>query len=137
MKLPSSKFIFTRPLFLLSSCALVATFFLPSHGLGIPACGFQAAIGKPCLGCGMTRALTSISHMEFQTAWHYHPFAFIIWPLMTFFGLIGLSAKACRSFRERVVLPYDALLTKLFWISFLAFAVYGIWRMLAYENWPY
>jgi hypothetical protein len=51
--------------------------------LGIWGCPIRSAIGCPCPSCGMTRAVLSIGHGQWQAAWNYHAFSF---------GLVGGSA---------------------------------------------
>ncbi|HEY0756063.1 MAG TPA: DUF2752 domain-containing protein [Ktedonobacteraceae bacterium] len=38
--------------------------------------------GKPCPGCGMTRALSCLVHDEPRRAWRYNRLAFIVAPLL-------------------------------------------------------
>ena len=41
-------------------------------------CFFRLLIGIPCPGCGMTRALCSALHLNFEKAFLFHP----LWPLV-------------------------------------------------------
>ena len=36
-------------------------------------CPFLYVFGIPCMGCGMTRALLSVLHLDFKSAFYYHP----------------------------------------------------------------
>ncbi len=137
MKLPPASTILSRPLFLLSAFALVASLLLPVHGLGLPACGFQAALQRPCFGCGMTRAVTALSHLEPEIAWHYHPFSFLLWPLMVVFGLAGILPPFGRVLTEKVIRRLDRPLTVVFWSAVFLFFGYGFWRMFAQPQWPF
>jgi uncharacterized protein YjeT (DUF2065 family) len=47
------------------------------NGGGIP-CIWNAVIGYPCPGCGMTRSLASLSNFDFVSAIHFNPIGFII-----------------------------------------------------------
>lgn len=39
-------------------------------------CIFQRYFQIPCPGCGMTRAIRSVLHLDFKTAFYYHPMVF-------------------------------------------------------------
>ena len=136
MKLPRASSVLTLPLFVLSLLALGASFVLPVHGLGPPACGFHVATGRPCPGCGMTRAVSAISQLEPEIAWHYHPFAFVIWPLMTIMALAAVIPPFRRFLLDRVIERHDLLVTRLFWGSVLVFLLYGVWRIITEPYWP-
>jgi Protein of unknown function (DUF2752) len=46
--------------------------------LGVLGCPIRWAIGCPCPTCGMTRAVLSICHGQWQAAWNYHAFSFLL-----------------------------------------------------------
>lgn len=46
--------------------------------LGVWGCPIRRAIGCPCPTCGMTRAVLSIGHGQWQAAWNYHAFSFLL-----------------------------------------------------------
>lgn len=41
-------------------------------------CIFKVYTGLPCPGCGMTRAFMAVFHLDFHTAFFWHP----LWPLV-------------------------------------------------------
>lgn len=45
-------------------------------------CLFYKVFGIPCAGCGMTRAFIAALHLDFQSAFKFHPLVFIT-PFMT------------------------------------------------------
>jgi hypothetical protein len=49
-----------------------------SISLGVWSCPIRWAIGCPCPTCGMTRAVLSIGHGQWQAAWNYHAFSFLL-----------------------------------------------------------
>lgn len=52
------------------------------HGRSV--CLFRNLFGTECYGCGMTRALFSLLHLDFAGAWHYHRMVFIVAPLLCY-----------------------------------------------------
>ncbi len=57
-------------------------------------CLFRNMIGVPCLGCGLTRAISSIFHGNFVKALSYNKLIVIIFPLLCFlcfYDLLRLS----------------------------------------------
>lgn len=49
---------------------------------GHPLCLIHNLFGRACPGCGMTRALFSLLHLDFAAAWSYNPTAFLVAPLL-------------------------------------------------------
>ncbi|MEZ4919542.1 MAG: DUF2752 domain-containing protein [Saprospiraceae bacterium] len=37
-----------------------------------------------CYGCGMTRAMQHLSHLDFESAAYYNPLSFIVAPILAF-----------------------------------------------------
>ncbi|MCB9832800.1 MAG: DUF2752 domain-containing protein [Planctomycetes bacterium] len=136
MRLARTSQLFGRPIYWLSSLALLLSFVLPIHGLGPPACGILIATHRPCFGCGMTRAITCISQGRFDLAWHYHPFAFLIWPAMLGFTLAALCPPFRRRLEERWLKRHDGPLTVVFWALVGLFVLYGFGRMIFDPTWP-
>ena len=52
----------------LMSCYIAITTYI--FGMSCP---LKILFGISCPGCGMTRAIIAIFHLDFQTALHYHP----------------------------------------------------------------
>lgn len=50
--------------------------------IGIYRCPLSFFFGTPCPLCGMTRAIISVFHFEFESAFYYHA----LWPI-AFFGV--------------------------------------------------
>ena len=80
--------------------AILASFMLPTEGVGVKICMMKNFFEVPCPGCGLTRSVTSISHLELTKAWNYHPFGLIIHPFLCFAALsVFLSIDARRRIR--------------------------------------
>jgi len=122
--------VFSRPLgFVALLGILLGAFVLPPTGMDIAACGFHASTGLPCVGCGLTRSVSSFFQGHFSLAMVYHPFgpAFAV-------GFVLLAGVAVLPNRWRT--PALAFLTR--WdrplgIATIAFFVlliaYGIFRI--------
>lgn len=48
-----------------------------THGGGIP-CIWRSITGYPCPGCGLTRSLASMSHLDIVSAVRFNPSGFLI-----------------------------------------------------------
>ena len=76
--------------FLLSG--LVGLFFIPdsffSHSPML--CLHRKILGLDCPGCGLTRALHSLLHLRFITAFHFNFAVFMLLPVLTTEILLGL-----------------------------------------------
>jgi hypothetical protein len=52
---------------------------------GIPLCFSRIFFNVECLGCGMTRAIMHLIHLDFERAWAYNPLCVIVFPLLVSF----------------------------------------------------
>ena len=59
---------------------LVASFVFPTAGLGVDLCPIHRVTGLPCPGCGVTRALASLSQGDLSLAVGLNPFVLVLWP---------------------------------------------------------
>lgn len=55
------------------------------HGHSV--CLFRNLLGTECYGCGMTRALFSLLHLDFVAAWGYNRLVVIAAPLLLYLYL--------------------------------------------------
>ena len=68
----------------------IALMFLPSDYFDNdddPICPSRLFFGVKCPGCGTTRATMHMIHFEFQKAWNYNKWSFILVPLLCFLYL--------------------------------------------------
>ena len=42
---------------------------------------------KPCLGCGMTRAIQHLIHLDFAAAYNFYKISFLVFPILIFFWI--------------------------------------------------
>ena len=51
--------------------------------IGIP-CPFRLMTGYQCPGCGISRMLISLAHLDFISAYHHNPFLLLTSPIILF-----------------------------------------------------
>ena len=56
-------------------------------------CPFKSLTGIPCPGCGMTRAMLSITKGDFRGAFGYNPFSFFLLFMVVFSVVPGRQAE--------------------------------------------
>ncbi len=64
-------------------------------------CLFKNIFKMECLGCGMTRAISSIFHGNFIKAFYYNKLVIVIFPLLVFFVLYDLLFMLSRLFNGK------------------------------------
>jgi hypothetical protein len=57
-------------------------------------CLVRKVTHMPCPGCGITRASVALVQGDLHTAWHYHPFAFLLIPLALGFLFVPRQTQA-------------------------------------------
>jgi Protein of unknown function (DUF2752) len=78
---------------------LLGSFVMPPQGISVSLCWFYTVTGLPCPGCGLTRSLACISHLELYAALRYHPFGVALYAL-----LVALTAASFAGERRRALL---------------------------------
>ena len=53
-------------------------------------CLVQNLFGVECWGCGMTRALYSVAHLDFAEAWEFNHLVVVVAPLMVYIWIMWL-----------------------------------------------
>ena len=109
---------------------LAASLLLPPDGLGVTICWFKWLSGFPCPGCGLTRSVTCLSHLQFAKALAYHPFGPVVYGLFVANVVLlvlpcvwRMKLLQCISHNEHWVRPmYQSVI-----FTFLAF---GVLRLL-------
>ena len=59
---------------------LPATYFDTGESL----CLSKRLLDMECYGCGITRAIMHLIHLDFEQAWSYNKLSFIVFPLLAF-----------------------------------------------------
>ena len=85
-----------------AACLLlpVVLYMIPTEWImqGHSICLFRNLFGSQCYGCGMTRAIFSLLHADFQAAWEYNRLVVIVAPLLFYLYIkkVIFSIKALR-----------------------------------------
>lgn len=57
-------------------------------------CVIRRVTGRPCPGCGMTRAVSSVMHGHFRQGYHYNKRIVIVMPLLALIWLRELARES-------------------------------------------
>ena len=77
-------------------------------------CVFRRFLGLYCPGCGMTRAIISVIHLDFLSAFYYNPLVFSL-PYVAIYVLFDLKSKV-----HKYILAVIGILFLLNWVIRLA-----------------
>ena len=101
-------------------------------GFSLIECPIQKLFSKPCPGCGMTRAVSSLAHGDWQLSLRQHLLAI---PYIILFSFIGLSAILPDKQRDSFA-QFIRLTEKLtYWPQLLAVStiLYFLTRLVIYS----
>ncbi len=78
--------IYKQLLLFIITFAPVILFFIPVAWLNQQhtICLYKNITGHDCFGCGITRAVLSILHFDFSTAFYYNKLVVIVFPLLVY-----------------------------------------------------
>ncbi len=71
-------------------------FYFPASLDGPPFCLFKLILGLPCMGCGLTRAFGSLTHLDFAEAMRFHFLA----PVVFLYLVVWYVFASIRLFRS-------------------------------------
>ncbi|WP_205525748.1 DUF2752 domain-containing protein [Pyxidicoccus trucidator] len=96
-------------------------------------CPLQSAVGLPCPGCGLSRAMTALLHGEWRTALSWHLFApVILAALLLIIGMAFLPEAARRRSIDAVArLERRTRVTALLLVALMA---YWLVRLLVFRG---
>ena len=65
-------------------------------------CLIRHVFGRPCPGCGMTRAISCVFHGNFMRAWQYNKLVVLVFPLLcyTWFRAVSTEYKKYASIKN-------------------------------------
>ncbi len=66
-------------------------------------CPVKYLTGRPCPGCGLSRALAALLRLDFRAAFRFHPMVFV-WPPVVLYALFGKKPLFGSKVHERVLL---------------------------------
>ncbi|NBY42086.1 MAG: DUF2752 domain-containing protein [Verrucomicrobia bacterium] len=108
------------------SCIIGFIFF--QLGGTSPSCLFYKLTTIPCLGCGATRCARELSHLNFWSAFKYHPSFFILFNLglvWTLYSLVFWISGS--SLRLRLVI--DEAARRTLWVCvFIVAFIHWVWQ---------
>ena len=107
-----------------AAAALVYLYFTgEGEGAGIP-CVFYQVTGFYCSGCGASRALRSVLHLDFYRALRYNAIFTLALPLMAaYFGAVIFSYIRFGKDKISGKIPM-----KIIWVIIVLAVIYGILR---------
>ena len=122
----------SKPSIFVAWAGLALGVLYPANGFGASICWVQSATGIPCIGCGMTRSLSSGLHGMFAESWRYHPFGPFV---LLLFLLTAVLSLAPATFHARII-AFMRRHASAFNAIYLAFATlfvgFGVARALAH-----
>ena len=127
-----SKLLLNRRLCL--AFTLGSAVYLLAHlcGLRLLDCPIQQLFDKPCPGCGMTRAVTSLAHGEWQLSLQQHLLAI---PYLILFSFIGIAAFIPDKHRDSFAQIIQFTANRTYWPQLLASLtiLYFLTRLVIYH----
>jgi len=138
---PFAVWLVTRPApALLAALLLGLSILLPVDGLGVDLCPFYSLTHLPCPGCGLTRSVTHLGHLQLHEAIALHPFGPVVYALAAFALLNTLLGARWRRAVEATLTRDPKLAERVFALALLAFIGFGAVRLLAagagWIDWP-
>lgn len=114
----------------LAAVALVLSLVLPPGGMGPTLCWFQAQSHLPCPGCGMTRSLVSLAHLDLGASWAYHPFGLVAAAIFVFSLVTLLLGRRGRAWLQDRFERHGRMAHVLYRGFVAAFLTYGLVRLV-------
>jgi hypothetical protein len=93
-------------------------------------CWIKSLSGHPCPGCGLSRSLTCISHLQFDKAWGYHPFGPLIYVLFFVNALLLLLPRQKRAALRTRMSEQDRWLWPIYMSIIVLFLIFGVVRLV-------
>lgn len=114
-----------------SLAAIIISFIIPSNGTGINMCYIKWLFDLPGPGCGLSRSISSISHLKFSQSFMYHPFGFIVYPVLVFLALYNFFPVKLRIKVKTLLRENNRPLGTFYLILVYSFLLHGIIRIIA------
>jgi len=90
-------------------CVLALSFILSPAGFMIYTCTFKALTGCPCPGCGLTRSVINISHLNFLTAFRLNPMGYPIYLTLLFLSVYNFLPEKQRTLVDRFLIRHHRI----------------------------
>jgi hypothetical protein len=128
---------FTR---VFAAVVIAAAFVLPGDGTGFFAvCWFRAVSHLPCPGCGLSRSLASITHLQLRDAVSYHPFGLLVFALLCVILAVSLSPMRIRAGVAAWLDAREVRVRQVYMTAVAAFLIFGVGRFVLSglaNSWP-
>lgn len=84
---------FAYLIFAILSMAFIVLLILPAtyFDQGRATCVSVILFNRECYGCGMTRGIQHLIHLDFEQAYHFNKLSFIVFPLVIIAILMELN----------------------------------------------
>lgn len=129
---PLPIWLLTSPLVAaLSAVGLALAAWMDPSGEGAALCPSLRWTALPCPGCGLTRAVSAMTHLEVLDALRFNPFGVIVQSVMVLALVNALLGPRWRAGLRRRLLPHARSLDRLGNALLIAFFAYGLGRLLA------
>lgn len=130
LKRPTFEVIFSPTGRVLGPLFLALSIFLPVSGIsGLDICWFHRLTDLPCIGCGLTRSVTCMTHGDLFAAATYHPFGPVIWVMLVALTLYSVApARMKRSIADAAI-ANDPPIRKAYGLFVMTFVGFGLLRL--------
>jgi len=115
---------------IISLLVIIISFILSPDGLGRSTCGLYILTKLPCPACGLTRSVTSISHMKFVKAFYYHPFGFIFYIIFLFLAIYNFMPEKIKNIIKVFFINNENIIKYILLFLIASFIIYGIARFI-------
>jgi hypothetical protein len=119
-----------RAFSLLGLCAILLSFILPPGKLEFSICSFYNVTGLPCPGCGLTRSIIYLSHLNFEKAFRSNPMGFPIYLVLLFLALYNFIPLAPRKRLDRLLRVHHRLFVILGILVLAGMLITWIFRLI-------
>ncbi len=113
-----------------SLLVIIISFILPPEGLGRSTCGLYILTKLPCPACGLTRSVTSISHLRFAKAFYYHPFGFIFYIIFLFLAIYNFMPEKIKNIIKVFFIKNEDIIRSILLFLICSFMIHGIARFI-------
>jgi hypothetical protein len=110
---------------------VVGSFLLPTAGLGVEVCLVSIMGEVPCPGCGLTRSLTNLAHLEVGRAFGYHPFGLVLYPLVIALALTNFVGRRRREHIRAWLVRHTVPARRLYLGFVYSFVAFGVVRLVS------
>ena len=131
-KLQSEKVLFNKLSLFLAGGIITASFIMPLRGIGIELCLYKRLLGITCPGCGLSRSIINISHAQFGQAFLYHPFGFVVYPVLVFLTIFMFMPQKIKKLIIDFVRHRNKMISIMYLLIVYLFVLFGTGRAILF-----